>query len=278
MPSTNHLRRTARCIRHVTSRATQRRAGISLLEVIVTLALAGTLAALIAEVFLQFSRIRKGGDESSQAITRIPEILTLINSSLTTMATLPSRQPQQDFGSSVISSGRFFLNGTERELLIAVESSRGLLELHSFVSGEIRSETASIALRQAKGASVTGRFERDLCHQVIVEGWRPDGQLPDRDSATVRISPLFNRPARLTFAYFNGLNWVSDWDSEVNEELPTLIRVTVAPADQAVGTQWFESISGVLRISPCVRQSSKDRIGKEKSATSRPRQEPQRSG
>lgn len=278
MPSTSRFSTSFRPVSPICGAKHRRRAGISLLEVIVTLALAGTLAALIGEVFLQFSRIRKGGDESSQAITTIPEILTLINSSLATMATLPSRQPQQEIGSKASSSGRFFLSGTDRELLIAVESSRGLLELHSFVSGEISAETASIALRQAKGASVTGRFERDLCHQVIVEGWRPDGQLPDRDSATARISTLFNRPARLTFAYFNGLSWVSDWDSEVNKELPTLIRVTVAPADQAAGTQWFESISGTLRISPCLRQRSKDRTGKENPATIRPREEQQRSG
>ncbi len=261
MPATNQLRKATRHTRHHTRRTTKRRAGISFLEVIVTLALAGTLTALIGEVFLQFSRIRKGGDESSQAITTIPEILTLINSSLATMASLPSRHQSTNVGSSVGSLHRFFLSGTDRELLIAVESSNGLLELHSFSSGDITSETSSVALRQARGATIVGQFERGLCHQIIIDGWRPDSPILDRNAASARISSVFNRPARMTFAYFDGLTWVNDWDSELNGELPSLIRVTVMPADQTSGALWFAPVSSALRIPPCLRKRSREKAG-----------------
>lgn len=257
---------------NATRRGSGRRSGMSLLEVLVTLALAGTLAALIGEVFLQFSRIRTGGDESSRVITAVPEVFTLINSSLQTLASLDSSTQESSTGgisgntspADKNAADRFFLSGNATELMMAVESSSGIPELHSFSSGEVSAEDSIEALKLTRGAAVSGKVVSGACHLVTVMGWKPGSSIVNRESETVRISALFHRSARMRFEYFDGRQWCNEWNSEIRERLPSLIRVTVSPLDQMTGHQFFLPVSSSLRLAPSLlRRSEKSVQGKD---------------
>ncbi len=234
------------------------RHGISLLEVVVTLALVGTLASLVGDVFLQFSRIQISSDKSTAAVTAIPEVFTLINQSLHSMTPLSQRDketshridPDSSAKPSASTSPRYFLQGTDEELMMAVESQDGTANLHSFSSGTVASANASMALRRSGATSVTGEFVPAHSHHVVVSAWDSDGPSDPSRSATASIVELFAQPADIRFEYFDGSRWFSTWDSSINGSLPVLVRVSVSAPQGADGPDWFAPVVCSLRLPP----------------------------
>ena len=232
--------------------------GISLLEVMITLALVGTLGSLVSDVFLQFSRIQMSSDKSTAAVTTIPEVFTLINHSLHTMAPLIRREIKShgrsatdtSAKSAASPSARYFLKGTDTELMLAVESLHGTPNLHSYSGGAVSSRIDSMALRESRSASVTGEFVPAHSHHIVVAGWDADGRADNSQPATATVLELFAQPADMRFEYFDGVDWFLTWDSSVDGNLPVLIRISISATDGATGPDWFAPITCSLRLPP----------------------------
>jgi len=213
---------------------------MTLVEVLLAIAIIGSIVTLFSETLFQFAKIKERGQSEAmdhlsgpQMIADIQDVLLRIRPCSDPTKSVVRKQPVAD-GSKVAAPDAKaadllpgLLYGNSEELcVVATNASGETNQWMEFCNGNLADSGASLLSKlSGRRASVPKSLFQE---PVLIEV--PHMQTSSQFSGSsleVRVRKLTQAPLQLRFEFFDGLNWLAEWDSSLMQKLPKAIRVTI---------------------------------------------------
>lgn len=214
--------------------------GMTLLEVLLSIAIIGVIVTLFSETLFQFAKLKEQGQSEAMDCLSGPQIIAEIQDVLLRIRKCPDparsvvRKESVDRSSEVAVKDEKqtellpgLLCGNSEELCVVAADAAGIMpQWIEFCNGNVAESGTSLL---SKLSGLRGSVNRNLLQEpVVMEAPRLQKSSDfSGSSAEVKVRKLTQSTLQLSFEFYDGINWKREWDSVLTQSLPRAIRVTI---------------------------------------------------